>query len=436
MAKGSNLKLSGAADNGRLRVNDEDAWNLDDSDNDDALSSGLPSARTSISTVAQQAGLGRKGSIGTLSAGTANASSSSVKDNAAPNASLGQTSSSQRTTSAPHVATSSNAPARSLSPPLANKAATPANAFKERGRQTSFGFWERLSGLGAAVAGSGGSSSSPNNAGDDSLAETSGYTRFDDTVELEDNFDGTYSVSAATINRPPSTNGGQNRLLGPASIARQSAGTASGTRSGAIPRVPSSSALSIKTTSLTKGKGKLDSPSATIVGSPRPKSPTRKWQDGMHSEESMRKAVRSDLSSILEGQSSPVHSVDYVTESCADPMHLMKNLSIATDAVETPQSSSSSHNPFDSANIPRVSMAATYDSPNEQSSVDPAASAVETEKRQAQMRREASKRRRFVDCLGKNTVDVSELRRLAWKGIPAELRAITWQLLLVGLSHL
>lgn len=73
-------------------------------------------------------------------------------------------------------------------------------------------------------------------------------------------------------------------------------------------------------------------------------------------------------------------------------------------------------------------------------------------KEQAQVRRDASRRDKFMECLKKDTVDIGEtslythsfqalneyivitadLRKLAWAGIPFEVRPIAWQLLLVS----
>jgi hypothetical protein len=44
----------------------------------------------------------------------------------------------------------------------------------------------------------------------------------------------------------------------------------------------------------------------------------------------------------------------------------------------------------------------------------------------------AQKRQKFVDCLTADNVDMNVLRKLAWSGIPDELRPISWMLLLVG----
>jgi len=43
----------------------------------------------------------------------------------------------------------------------------------------------------------------------------------------------------------------------------------------------------------------------------------------------------------------------------------------------------------------------------------------------------AQKRQKFVDCLTAENVDMAELRKLAWSGMPEELRPISWMLLLV-----
>lgn len=42
----------------------------------------------------------------------------------------------------------------------------------------------------------------------------------------------------------------------------------------------------------------------------------------------------------------------------------------------------------------------------------------------------AQKRQKFVDCLTAENVDIAALRKLAWSGIPDELRPISWMLLL------
>lgn len=44
--------------------------------------------------------------------------------------------------------------------------------------------------------------------------------------------------------------------------------------------------------------------------------------------------------------------------------------------------------------------------------------------------RERRRRKKFVDCLTAENVDLGELRKLAWAGIPSDLRPISWQLLL------
>ncbi|KAI0029973.1 rab-GTPase-TBC domain-containing protein [Vararia minispora EC-137] len=54
------------------------------------------------------------------------------------------------------------------------------------------------------------------------------------------------------------------------------------------------------------------------------------------------------------------------------------------------------------------------------------------------LRRERSiktnRKNKFVECLGKHAVDMAELRKLAWSGIPNHLRPIAWQMLLGYLS--
>ncbi|KAG6850958.1 hypothetical protein H0H93_005827 [Arthromyces matolae] len=42
----------------------------------------------------------------------------------------------------------------------------------------------------------------------------------------------------------------------------------------------------------------------------------------------------------------------------------------------------------------------------------------------------SNRRHKFVDCLSSQDVNIAELRKLAWAGIPADLRPMAWQLLL------
>ncbi|KAJ6625885.1 rab-GTPase-TBC domain-containing protein [Mycena sp. CBHHK59/15] len=55
-------------------------------------------------------------------------------------------------------------------------------------------------------------------------------------------------------------------------------------------------------------------------------------------------------------------------------------------------------------------------------------------KRSEKLMRERSirtnRRHKFVDCLSSQDVNIAELRKLAWAGIPADLRPMAWQLLL------
>ncbi|KAG0146148.1 hypothetical protein CROQUDRAFT_44754 [Cronartium quercuum f. sp. fusiforme G11] len=44
--------------------------------------------------------------------------------------------------------------------------------------------------------------------------------------------------------------------------------------------------------------------------------------------------------------------------------------------------------------------------------------------------KQSRRAKKFLDCLSQPTVDVSELRKLAWSGIPPTLRPIVWQILL------
>lgn len=41
------------------------------------------------------------------------------------------------------------------------------------------------------------------------------------------------------------------------------------------------------------------------------------------------------------------------------------------------------------------------------------------------------RKRKFLAVLGEDNVDLGELRKLAWSGVPNDLRTMVWQLLLV-----
>ena len=110
------------------------------------------------------------------------------------------------------------------------------------------------------------------------------------------------------------------------------------------------------------------------------------------------------------------------------------------------------YNPNESPPVPTTATF-SYDSPLADTSPDAAAAAAELAKKQAQARRDASRKQKFVECLSKDTVDIgkilrylqgvlvrdltnallllAELRKLTWAGIPRDLRPIAWQLLLV-----
>lgn len=111
-------------------------------------------------------------------------------------------------------------------------------------------------------------------------------------------------------------------------------------------------------------------------------------------------------------------------------MNLLKKLTLADSAIAvhdqvptTPLSSASDrplppvvvdyYNPNES---PPVNTSATfagvvdlgggYDSPLADASPDAAAAAAELAKKQAQARRDATRKQKFVDCLSKETVDI------------------------------
>ncbi|KAK9900627.1 RabGAP/TBC [Cystobasidium minutum MCA 4210] len=87
------------------------------------------------------------------------------------------------------------------------------------------------------------------------------------------------------------------------------------------------------------------------------------------------------------------------------------------------------YNPHETPPLPSSGNFA-YDSPLADHDADAASAAASLAKSQAQARRDASRKEKFIECLSKDTVDIAELRKHAWAGIPAEVRPIAWQLLL------
>lgn len=278
---------------------EEDIWALEDSDNEDS------GHADRIAKVAVEAGLGRKASSSSLAlpARTASPAHGHAPLPGSSNAS------SLSVASPPSAAAMQVAAALKGAPTSAPRAAPaphphPPHPGKERSRQASYGFWERLSGLGAAVGyGSSAASSSSSNKEKerdrDDIASSyasSGYARFDEELELEDNFDGTYSVNAPSTSAAGSAGAGSgSKLLAPANIQRPSIGGASALSSG-------------KVSTASKGKSRsIDSPvgqpGATIVGTPRARSPLgRRRSEIPRDEEEMRELVRSDVEDILTGR--------------------------------------------------------------------------------------------------------------------------------------
>ncbi|GAA5921074.1 hypothetical protein JCM1841_005084 [Sporobolomyces salmonicolor] len=56
--------------------------------------------------------------------------------------------------------------------------------------------------------------------------------------------------------------------------------------------------------------------------------------------------------------------------------------------------------------------------------------ALDPEEEAGEKGRERRRRRKFLETVGEDNVDLAELRKLSWSGIPEELRPMAWQLLL------
>lgn len=306
-------KPSGA---GSAPRREEDIWALDDSDNEE---NGQQQHADRIAKVAAEAGLGRKASAGSLNIPgqartaspapvSANSNSSSISVASPPSAAALHVAAALKGSPAP------SAP-KAAPPPHPHPHPHPPQPAKDRARQSSYGFWERLSGIGAAV-GYGSSTSSSGSKDkererDDAASSyaSSGYARFDGGLELEDNFDGTYSVNAPSTSALGGASGGPSstaspagtsKLLAPANIDRPSIGGASALSSGKVP-----------TTASNKGKSRclespIGPPGAIIIGTPRARSPLgRRKSDIPRDDDEMREMVRSDVEDILTGMFLP-----------------------------------------------------------------------------------------------------------------------------------
>lgn len=128
-----------------------------------------------------------------------------------------------------------------------------------------------------------------------------------------------------------------------------------------------------------------------------------------------KEAVRVDVENILR-----------------DPLELLHSLSLDSPAISRASSRSSSF-PFFASNDPLSSAPA---SPSYTPTTPTAATNMKSRKdgmsRQRSVRSER-RREKFAKVLrgDEGGVDVGELRRLAWSGVPMEVRPIVWQLLLV-----
>lgn len=128
-----------------------------------------------------------------------------------------------------------------------------------------------------------------------------------------------------------------------------------------------------------------------------------------------KEAVRVDVENILR-----------------DPLELLHSLSLDSPAISRASSRSSSF-PFFASNDPLSSAPA---SPSYTPTTPTMATTTKSRKdgvgRQRSVRTER-RREKFAKVLrgDEGGVDVGELRRLAWSGVPIEVRPIVWQLLLV-----
>lgn len=180
--------------------------------------------------------------------------------------------------------------------------------------------------------------------------------------------------------------------------------------------------------------------------------------------ERWKRAVRPDVDELVHGASRSASSPHLTLRShvldLADPAHVLARLRVAWQPAPPPAQthahrasvSSVPDAPSPDPNAtPQLRQAAPgADSDDEDdlaagyvqlnapavSSQDPSVvefdAAPPNPEEEGERGRENRRKRKFLDVLGEDNVDLTELRKLAWSGVPADLRTMVWQLLLVS----
>lgn len=115
------------------------------------------------------------------------------------------------------------------------------------------------------------------------------------------------------------------------------------------------------------------------------------------------------------------NTIEVQSADATDPMHLLAGLTLSSDTAG-PSAPSAPRSTPGTPGLPDAGSS----SPREAiggASVERKRS-VRTERRRADFRN-------VLAAPDRGSVDIAKLRRLAWNGIPTEIRPIVWQLLLV-----
>ncbi|BGP49863.1 GTPase-activating protein [Rhodotorula kratochvilovae] len=172
-----------------------------------------------------------------------------------------------------------------------------------------------------------------------------------------------------------------------------------------------------------------------------PPAPTPEEEDETEEEEKKgegwareqcRKAIRRDVDELVKD---PAHVLDRLKTAWAapappPPSHAHR-ASISSISAPSPNPNASPDDDEDDDDPTRgyVQLDAPALSCTDPSIVEFDAPPPNPEE-EGERGRENRRKRKFLDVLGSDNVDLAELRKLAWSGVPDELRTMVWQLLL------
>lgn len=235
-----------------------------------------------------------------------------------------------------------------------------------------------------------------------------------------------------------------------------------GTLAGRSPRTPSVSLPHSSATNLpvpgssgSASNGVAALPQPTTAAGVLPNKPELQKRKAPAAEEDCKRSIRSDFDDLMQGQSPIILRAARKTTSDrgSDPVFALQRLKLeAEEEAASPTkatSAPSSALPWEAVLPPELVSPAPGDHadlPSEPSTPNSAGPAAGPSSgtihqgldqnvpvdRNAEIMQEKCQRRLklFLECLSAPSVDISQLRKLAWAGIPDALRPIAWQLLL------